>query len=180
MIKINWGEEERMPPEMRRAKRWLLYKMIQRPDGKADKVPYYINGKPRNGTLDSPEDVNQLSTYAEASEIVESSESYAGLGFALGHDGEKYWQGIDLDRVYGTELESLAKQLPGYVETSPSGTGVHAIGYGEYFNGKNEGNGIEYYASGRYFTYTGDAIRSSGLTDLKTFIKEKIIQKINL
>ena len=174
VIKINWGEEERMPPEMRRAKRWLLYKMIQRPDGKADKVPYYINGKPRNGTLDSPEDVNQLSTYAEASEIVESSESYAGLGFALGLDGEKYWQGIDLDRVYGTELESLAKQLPGYVETSPSGTGVHAIGYGEYFNGKNEGNGIEYYAGKRFFTFTGKMIRNGGLTDLKPFIKDRI------
>jgi len=172
---IDWDKERVvMPAQMRNAKRWLLYKMIQRPDGKPDKVPYYTNGKPRNGTLDSLEDVRQLSTYQEAASIVDESDVYSGLGFALGQDGEGYWQGIDVDNYQQNELESLVKQLPGYVERSPSRAGVHAIGYGEYFNGRNEGNGIEYYASGRYFTYTGDALRSTGLIDLKPFIKQKI------
>ena len=172
---IDWDKERvTMPAQMRNAKRWLLYKMVQRPDNKPDKVPYYINGKPRNGTLDSPEDVRQLATYQEAASIIDTNDVYSGLGFALGQDGEGYWQGIDVDAYQENNLEKLVKQLPGYVERSPSKAGVHAIGYGEYFNGRNEGNGIEYYASGRYFTYTGDAIRSSGLTDLKTFIKEKI------
>lgn len=159
---------------MKEARRWLLYKMVKKPDGKASKVPYYVNGKPRNGILDSPEDVRQLATYSEAAKVVDESEAYAGLGFALGKDGDGYWQGIDVDNYQENNLESLVKQLPGYVEHSPSGTGVHAMGYGEFFNGQNEGNGIEYYSSGRYFTYTGKAIRSSGLTDLKPFIKAKI------
>jgi len=172
---IDWDKDRvTIPREMRDARRWLLYKMVKKPDGKASKVPYYVNGKPRNGILDSPEDVRQLVTYSEASHAAEESEAYAGLGFALGRDGEGYWQGIDIDDCQENGLESLAKQLPGYVEKSPSGAGIHAIGYGEFFNGQNEGNGIEYYSSGRYFTYTGKAIRSSGLTDLKPFIKSKI------
>ena len=172
---IDWDKERvTMPAQMRNARRWLVYKMVPRQNGKPDKVPYYTNGKPRNGTLDSPDDVRQLATYQEAASVAESSDAYAGLGFALGQDGDGFWQGIDVDAYQENNLEKLVKQLPGYVERSPSRTGVHAIGYGEFFNGRNEGNGIEYYASGRYFTYTGDAIRSSGATDLKPFIKEKI------
>jgi hypothetical protein len=172
---IDWDKERiTMPSQMRAAKRWLVYKMVQRPGGKPDKVPYYTNGKPRNGTLDSPEDVRQLATYQEAANIVENNDVYSGLGFALGQDGEGYWQGIDVDAYQENNLEALVKQLPGYVERSPSRAGVHAIGYGEFFNGRNEGNGVEYYSSGRYFTYTGDVIRSDGLRDLKEFIKAKI------
>jgi hypothetical protein len=159
---------------MKRARRWLLYKMIKKPDGKASKVPYYVNGKPRNGMLDTPDDVRQLVDYETAAQVVDGSDAYAGLGFALGKDGDGFWQGIDVDNYQENNLENLVKQLPGYVEHSPSGTGVHAIGYGEFFNGQNEGNGIEYYSSGRYFTFTGKAIRSSGMTDLKPFIKTKI------
>ena len=95
---IDWDKERvTMPAQMRNAKRWLLYKMVQRPDNKPDKVPYYINGKPRNGTLDSPEDVRQLATYQEAASIIDTNDVYSGLGFALGQDGEGYWQGIDVD-----------------------------------------------------------------------------------
>jgi len=172
---IDWDKERiTMPAQMRNARRWLVYKMVPRQNGKPDKVPYYTNGKPRNGTLDSPDDVRQLATYQEAASIVEANDVYAGLGFALGQDGNGFWQGIDVDSYQENNLEKLVKQLPGYVERSPSRAGVHAIGYGEFFNGRNEGNGIEYYASGRYFTYTGDAVRSSGIADLKPFIKEKI------
>jgi len=54
----------------------------------------------------------------------------------------------------------LVGDLPGYVETSPSGNGVHAIGYGRSFKtlGSN-GSGIEAYASKRYFTVTGTQAR---------------------
>lgn len=175
VVNIDWDSKRvNMPREMRDARRWLLYKLVRRKDGKADKVPYYINGRPRNGTLDSADDVAQLATYADAARIVDESETYAGLGFALGRDGEKYWQGIDIDNVEENQLQDIADSLPSYVEHSPSGKGVHAIGYGEYFNGKNQGDGIEYYSSGRFFTYTGKGIRNTGLTDLRSFIKSRI------
>jgi hypothetical protein len=55
----------------------------------------------------------------------------------------------------------MAEDLQGYVEHSPSGDGVHAIGYGRRFSalGSNK-TGIEAYCEGRYFTVTG---RCSGL-----------------
>ena len=88
---IDWDKDRiDAPREMKRARRWLLYKMIKKPDGKASKVPYYVNGKPRNGMLDTPEDVRQLVDYETAAQVVDGSDAYAGLGFALGKDGEGY------------------------------------------------------------------------------------------
>ena len=65
---------------------------------------------------------------------------HAGLGFALGADGTgNHWQGIDLDGVDSNPaLQLLADELPGYTETSPSGNGYHAIGYGKPFSGSGQ------------------------------------------
>ena len=60
--------------------------------------------------------------------------------------------GTDLDGVDSNPaLQLLADELPGYTETSPSGNGYHAIGYGKPFPalGSNS-TGIEAYSSGRF------------------------------
>lgn len=128
-------------------RRWLLH---------IDKVPHYANGYKRYGTLDSPEDRGQLVNFDNAYAIF-SAGGYTGLGFALGFDGESgHWQGIDLDDIWHKpELNTL--KLPGYVESSPSGNGLHAIGYGQAFRTLGAiGTGIEAYSHGRYFTITGN------------------------
>ena len=150
---------ENIPNQMKIAERWLVYKLVPNPDPtkKPRKVPYYISGEARYGKLDTPEDQAKLSTFEDAMKALQTGD-YDGLGFALGPDDTgMHWQGIDLDNFSEhPELRDLAAKLPGYVEYSPSGDGVHSIGYGELFDtlGSN-GTGIEAYSKGRFFTVTG-------------------------
>jgi AAA domain/Primase C terminal 2 (PriCT-2) len=158
--------ESAIPAAMRSARRWLLHR---------DKRPFYVDGKPRGGTLDSPDDWARLGTYDQALQSL-STGTYSGLGFALGPDGTgNFWQGIDLDDVPANQLATLANELPSYVEMSPSGKGCHAIGYGRHFRalGSN-GTGIEAYASGRYFTVTERPIRPFDVTDLADHVEQII------
>jgi primase-polymerase (primpol)-like protein len=130
-------------------------------------VPYYSNGRKRHGALDTPEDIANLTSLDVALRAFESGR-YTGLGFALGYDGGGYWQGIDFDELSkNTNLTHLISGLPGYVEKSPSGDGVHAIGYGKHFisMGSNS-TGIEAYCEGRYFTVTGNVVVNNPSTCL--------------
>lgn len=128
-------------------RRWLLH---------INKVPHYANGCKRSGPLDSHKDLAQLVSFEEAYGILMKG-GYTGLGFALGPDDKGgYWQGIDLDDIWSKQ-ELYTLKLPGYVELSQSGKGLHAIGYGRSFHslGSKENTGIEAYSHGRYFTVTG-------------------------
>lgn len=157
-----------LPSQMVQAKRWLVRK--------ADKQPFYVNGKPRSGQLDGLADMASLATFEDALSALQSGQ-YAGLGFALGPDGTgNCWQGIDLDDLPSRpELQHLADSLPGYTEQSPSGKGVHAIGYGRAFHalGSN-GTGIEAYSSGRYFTVTAAGAGLHDPCDLSDFIEAQL------
>jgi hypothetical protein len=148
------------PPAMRNSKRWLVHRKKQ---------PFYVNGAPRNGSLDSPEDTARLGTYADALAALNAG-NFDGLGFALGAG----WQGIDLDKVEANGLTELLAELPGYVERSPSGLGWHAIGFGRAFStlGANS-TGLEAYSGKRYFTFTGDQGRGEP-TDIADFVEQRI------
>ncbi|MGB4065308.1 MAG: AAA family ATPase [Azonexus sp.] len=154
---------------MQAAKRWLVWNQ--------DKKPFYANGTPRNGTLDSPADRAAWASYDEAIAAVASSGGrFVGIGFALGQDDAGgFWQGIDLDKIPDNQLASLANSAPGYVECSPSGKGIHAIGYGRHFAtlGSN-GSGIEAYSGGRYFTVTENMIRDVPLTCIADFVATQV------
>jgi len=157
---------------MRTAKRWLVWNQ--------DKKPFYANGTPRNGTLDSEADRAALSSFDEAAAAVANSGGrFAGIGFALGQDeAGGFWQGIDLDKIPDNQLASLANCAPGYVEFSPSGKGIHALGYGRHFAtlGSN-GSGIEAYAGGRYFTVTGNTIRDVPVTCIADFVSTQLAER---
>jgi hypothetical protein len=176
-IKDNDGFKDIVPEKMRNAKRWLLWRSEKDKNNsnRFRKVPYYADGTFRRGTLDTPDDLERLVTYDIAVEML-GEKDFTGLGFALGKDGEGYWQGIDLDNIKEHNNDSLAERLPGYVEMSPSGNGVHAIGYGEYFRGKNRSgeSGWEYYSRAKYFTFTGNTFGNGKIVDLKSFIKQNI------
>lgn len=167
-----------LPAEMRDAKRFLLWKFKPNKDPakKPRKVPFYANGKPRNGVADTPTDQAQFATLDVAVLALQSGR-YTGLGFALGPDGTgNCWQGVDFDDMpKRSHLRELAPHLPGYIETSPSGDGIHAIGYGKPFDsmGSNS-SGIEAYSSGRFFTVTGMGACDQQLTDLADFVVKKL------
>lgn len=167
-------EADDIPQTMRDACRWLVWKSIPVPGKKPRKVPFYANGQPRHGVLDTPEDWGQLATFEDASQALDSGQ-YTGLGFALGPDGTgNYWQGVDLDNIAAhADLRIIGDDLPGYTETSPSGQGMHAIGYGRPFPplGSN-GTGIEAYSAGRYFTVTGVEAGIGAPTCLAQFVDQ--------
>jgi hypothetical protein len=172
---------DNLPDEMRRAIRWLLYKNEPNQDSnkkKPRKAPYYTSGVKRHGVLDSPADCSELSTFEDALRALNTGD-YAGLGFALGLDGEtgNYWQGIDVDGISDhPELSDVVDDLPGYTEQSPSGNGMHAIGYGRKFQslGSNT-SGIEAYSSGRFFTVTADCSGIHPPSCLADFIEKRLV-----
>lgn len=145
----------------------LLWKFepVETPGKKPRKVPYYINGKRRQGALDSPLDRQQLATFNDATAALNGNNGfYSGIGIALGADSRGgYVQGCDLDDIEANGLSDIANCFvrgdfagKGYVEASPSGNGLHILGYGRSFAplGAN-GSGIEVYTGGRFFTFTG-------------------------
>ena len=167
-----------LPVEMRDAKRWLLWKSMPNDDKakKPRKVPHYVDGTARSGTLDSSADTQRFATLAEAVAALRTGR-YAGLGFALGPDGTgMHWQGIDFDGLSGRPaLVDLTRELPGYIESSPSGDGAHAIGLGRPFKalGPNA-TGIEAYATGRFFTVTGAHARAAPIVCLASFVETRL------
>ncbi|MCC7100275.1 MAG: AAA family ATPase [Rubrivivax sp.] len=169
---------EHVPPELRAARQWLAYRIEPHadPTKKPRKVPYYVTGGRREGTLDTPEDMARLVTFDEALDAWQrlGPAVYSGLAVALNNG----WQGIDFDDVPQNQLADLANEVPGYVEKSPSGNGCHALGYGAPFAslGSN-GTGIEAYAAGRFFTVTGNTIRPGPLADLAPFVQQRLVPR---
>lgn len=166
-----------VPDLLKDAKRWLLWRSEPGEAGKKPrKVPYYADGG-RRGQTDCPEDWDRLVSFNDAL-IAFAAGGYTGLGFALGPDNNGgFWQGIDLDDIadhFG--LEFVAEDLPGYTEESPSGRGVHAMGYGRRFAtlGSN-GNGIEAYAQGRFFAVTGSKVGLGVITCLADFVRDELV-----
>lgn len=162
-----------IPKAMQQAPRWLIwrYEPPSSPGGKPRKVPYYVAGGKRTGKLDEAKDHARLGTLDAALAALEHKPEY-GIGFALGADGNgHHWQGIDLDGIdQRPKLAALTELLPGYVERSPSGHDLHAIGIGIEFECLSSNpSGIEAYCAGRYFTVTGDAI-GGDLEDLSAFV----------
>lgn len=167
-----------LPDNMKAAERWMVWRSEpnEDPAKKPRKVPYYATGQRRQGVLDSAEDLSQLVTYAEACAALTVGQ-FTGLGFALGPDAiGQCWQGIDLDNLdQHPGLQFVVEDLPGYTERSPSGGGVHAIGYGRAFVslGSNT-TGIEAYARGRFFTVTGESTGLGEIACLADFVEGRL------
>lgn len=172
------ADYDSLPEAMRSAKRWLVWKSLPNrdPAKKPGKVPYYVTGVRRTGELDSATDIASLASFEDAHGALLVGD-YSGLGFALGPDGTgNYWQGIDLDDIPNrAHLNHIAGELPGYTEKSPSGCGMHAIGYGRLFGtlGSNA-TGIEAYSRGRFFTVTGENANRCPPTCLANFVEQRL------
>lgn len=168
---------------------WLLWRSEPNPDPtKKDlKVPYYVGGGRRQGTLDSPEDRRRLVTFAEAKAKYDLlPEAFTGLAFAAGPDERGgFWQVIDLDAIEHKGLADIANRWVrgdcagwGYVEVSPSRSGAHVIGYGREFKPLvSNPTGIEAYCRGHFFTFTGcPAINDSPcrIVDLADYVEKEL------
>ena len=146
---------ERIPAELRAAKRWLCWKLEDVGRPKKAKVPYTVNGRRARTT-----DERDWSTFDEA---CAAAGRYDGIGFVF--TGTPY-AGVDLDGAIGdggmtATAQEFVDALPGaYAERSQSGHGVHLIVRGQLPPGGRRKDDVEMYdtTSPRYFAITGDVL----------------------
>ena len=137
-----------LPAELVALDRWVRYSPA--------KVPLTVRGRAASST-----NPRTWSTHDEAN----ASEIGAGLGFVLNGDGIVC---IDIDhciehgRPARWASDFLATLPNTYVETSPSGDGLHIWGTADLgFTGRRikiPGGEVEVYSNLRYLTVTGNAI----------------------
>lgn len=168
-----------IPIELRSLPRWIVWKK--------GKVPYSATAF--NSTVDAT-DPYSWATFDQAQVAYEEG-GYLGVGFALNGDG---LVGIDLDKCVHSgvpepaALELMERIRCGYVEVSPSGTGLRGFGYvdGDIIlgtRGKLDGLSVELYSSKRYLTVTGKALvnqplgQLQGVAELALEIRGKHLQK---
>lgn len=162
---------ERIPAELAQLPRWLVWR--------DKKVPYCASDPRLKASSTDPE---TWSSFEMARTTFEEG-GFLGVGFALNNDGIV---GVDLDKCVtdGTPTHAATQLIDmlqcGYVELSPSGTGLRAFGYGPAIKGtrgKLNGVNVELYSTGRYLTVTGHTLRTEairnlhGLADLATLLK---------
>jgi len=166
---VNPPNTENIPDRLTERPQWVCWRLETR-DGKPTKVPYTPGTERRASTSD-------LMTWATFKEALASYKvgelAYDGIGFVF--CGADPFVGIDLDRCRNAksgEVSPWAQSIisrvqEGYVEVSPSGTGVHII-----VEGTARGGGtrkkvrlkggvvgeIEMYSHGRFFTITGEIL----------------------
>ncbi len=167
---------ENIPEELTERPQWVCWRYEER-DGKPTKVPY----KPREPTRASATDLLTWGTFEEALDYYEKFPQITpdlppldGIGFVF--SSADPFVGIDLDKCRSLETGEIApwaqeiidRVQEGYIELSPSGTGVHIIVEGTVREGgrskrKVHRNGeavgeIEMYSRSRFFTITGDLL----------------------
>lgn len=160
-----------LPAELKQLDRWVGWLYTENGTPKPTKVPKCTNGKPGNASSTNPA---TWSTYEQSLTAYQKG-GLSGVGIVLDGDG---LVGIDLDHCVTDGVPSkkamalLDKLEAAYIEVSPSGTGLRALGYGEQIKGVNgslDGLKAEFYSTGRYLTLTGKTIKTGAITALKGF-----------
>src|SRR5215212_796783 len=133
MIKETTGENisitpENIPLELAERPQWVCWRYEERQGEKLTKVPY----EPFTGQRASATDLMTWSTLDQVLDAyVKGEPPYAGVGFVF--SSADPYVGIDLDDCRNPETGEIAawaqriisRVQEGYVEISPSGTGVH-------------------------------------------------------
>lgn len=165
-----------IPTELRALPRWLVWRGETRAGiPKPAKVPYRAD---LPDTRASSTDPDTWCSFEQA-EAAYLDGDRDGVGLVL--DGTDNLAGVDIDgcrdAATGTidprALALLERIGAGYVEVSPSGTGLRAFGYAEPLktgaSGTLEGLKVELYSRGRYLTLTGRTIKAGPLAPLRGF-----------
>jgi putative DNA primase/helicase len=157
---VNQPITENIPEQLTERPQWVCWRFEER-EGEQTKVPY------TPGTLRraSSTDLMTWRTFSEALEAYEHSEPpNDGVGYVF--CSADPFVGIDLDDCRDPEsgeISAWAQKIidrvqEGYVEISPSGSGIHIIIRGSVRDGGMRKGKVEMYARGRFFTITGGAL----------------------
>ena len=163
---------DNMPRELRLLPKWVTWSAEGAPGEKPRKVPYAPD---RPNTRASSTDYTTWGTFTQA-EASYLEGDRTGVGIVL--DGDSL-VGVDIDHCVldGTPdpaaIALLEKLGAGYIELSPSGTGLRAFGYADGLatgcKGKLNGLDVELYSTGRYLTLTGQTIKAGPIAPLGGF-----------
>ena len=154
---------DNIPPELRKLRQWVMWRAVDIGKRKSVKAPYQANNPILNASVNNPA---TWATYEEALAAVQDNPIF-GLGFVFTENDP--YVGIDIDdeaKVAPHYLEAfrlLRQRLltaDSYTELSPSGNGAHIIIRANTPKRGHRPNGVnvELYASGRFFTMTGQVI----------------------
>ena len=157
---VNQPITENIPEQLTERPQWVCWRFEER-GGEQTKVPY------TPGTLRRASSTDLLTwrTFSEALEAYERSEPpYDGIGYVF--CSADPFVGIDIDDCRNPETGEIApgaqkiidRVQEGYVEISPSGTGIHIIVQGAVRDGGMRKGKVEMYSRGRFFTITGDTL----------------------
>ena len=174
-----------IPIELKKTPRWVLWRLLEKGEGENTtwaKVPAQTNGLPASST--NPETWTDFISVQEAYEA--NPAKFAGIGFVF--TAEDNLVGVDLDDCYephigftNAAMQHIADSIKGYMEVSPSGTGVKIFTRAENFAAHADHSiGFEAYATGRYFTVTGHHLSGSVpavVQDLTTIIPARTLQR---
>ena len=173
MKEVDLIKYKNIPYELKREKRWCLYKIIVR-DGKNTKMPIMPNGKPAKSN-----DRKTWNSYNDCMDALCKNQG-TGLGFFLG-DG---YIGIDIDKVSDEIMEysmdfnaasmtaNFLREISTYAEISPSKTGLHFIGKGKVPGERKRYKNLEIYDRDRFFTITGNILKDKDRSKIVNIDKE--------
>lgn len=151
------------PAPLRALPGFLVWRYEANPGGgKPRKVPYYANGSRRTGRQGSPDDVQQLATFAEA-KAAAIKRGMDGVGFAPLREFGVTALDFDNCMVQGAPHPDLAPVISStYAERSPSGNGIRAFYQGDLGDRKSHGGpyGFETFSGKGYVTITGQVLDS--------------------
>jgi len=147
---------DNIPEELRALKQWVVWKHWFH---KKRKVWIKLPMSPITGDAASTTDSATWSSFDAALTAFEFEDEYDGLGFVFTEDDGLV--GIDIDKCIDADVISdlavdIVKQVPGFIERSPSGKGLHIITRADLPRAyKDDRIGLEMYAKARFFTITG-------------------------
>lgn len=171
---------ENIPEYFQKTPRWVLFKLIEQPDGsKPKKEPRYANNPQILASISKPV------SWADFPTALEAAKRYNMLmGFAILPKSKLLL--IDIDDISGKIdgkrkdgiTQKLIASLNTYSERSQSGEGIHILGW--YQGPKPKIDGIETYTGDRFCIFTGDRISETSvvndITDtIDTLAKEGIV-----
>jgi P4 family phage/plasmid primase-like protien len=179
---------ENIPIELKRIPRWVLWRLVEVGDEgnkKWSKLPTQLTGLPASST--NPKTWTDFIAVQDAYQS--NPDRFDGIGFVFSEEDNLV--GIDLDDVYqydglsgsftNAAMQQLAEQVDGYMEVSPSGTGVKIFTRSNPFAAhKDHAIGFEAYSKGRYFTVTGHKLSGTvpaDAQDLTDVIPERTMQR---
>jgi putative DNA primase/helicase len=151
---------DNIPERLTERPQWVCWRLEAR-DGKPTKVPY----TPGTERRASSTDLMTWATFEEALAAYEAGKPlYNGIGFVF--CSADPFVGIDLDvcrdpdsgEISPWAQSIISRVQEGYVDASPSGTGVHIIVEGSVRGGGLRKGNIEMYSRGRFFTITGSVL----------------------